>query len=96
MSPAFVSKREHREFVAKIYALCNQRKDKQRLGLLGPCAGEVYGDVRNETGPCCADHCAYWFEIFRSDVSYKVLASPLLQGCEGTRVTFLSTYPAVA
>lgn len=39
---------------------------------------------------------AYCSEIFRSDVAHKVLFFPLLQGVEGTRVTFLLTYTAIA
>jgi len=39
---------------------------------------------------------ACWFEICGSVWAYKVLFSPLLQGAEGTRVTFLLMYPAVA
>lgn len=64
------------------------------VGPGGTIAGEVYCDVEDGTGPCCADHWAN--EIFRPALAYKVLTSPLLQGIGDDRTTFLSIYSSVA
>lgn len=63
------------------------------VGPAGTIAEELYCDVQDGTGPCCAEHCAN--EIFRPALAYKVLISSS-QDIGGNRATFLSIYPAVA